>query len=72
MITIGGPELAQIRRLSLNTFQKNSNFPSDSKDLQLFLLLSGLEEFLISNGIEPNFKVSYTKEGSEYQAPVEE
>jgi hypothetical protein len=72
MITIGESELAQIRRLSLNTFQKNSNFPKESKDLQLFLLLSGLEEFLTSKGIEPNFEVCYTKEGSEYQSPVEE
>lgn len=61
-IVIGSHELAKIKDAALRTFHETRFLPEDSKDTQIFLILSGLHLYLTSLGITPQFEVKPVRE----------
>jgi len=42
-----------------------------SKEMQQFLLYTGLEQYIQSKGIKPNFKVQIKNHGSTFEDPID-
>jgi CO dehydrogenase/acetyl-CoA synthase beta subunit len=64
--------LNRIREFGLNYFHSEKFLPEDTGSLQVFLILKGLEDFLMSKGIEPNFKVKPAKEEPGDTTPLDD
>lgn len=56
-IIIDEKALLRIRDFAVQAFLQERRLPEDTKNLQAYLLMLGLEAYLNSKGITPNFTV---------------
>lgn len=61
-IVIDKEELKRVTRISRAKFNDYRSFNNiDPFEIQMLLLLDGFRDYLISNGIDPNFKIKLPK-----------
>ena len=62
VIKIDANVISKIKDLAANHFKQEIFLPQSPGETQIFLILKGLESFLCSQGIKPNFTVPSIKE----------
>lgn len=65
-------ELRQIVDGGLRTFHDTKYLPDEPKELQAYLIVSGLELLLKSKGIEPQFELRTVKEEPDDSTPLDD
>lgn len=57
-ITLDAKAIGMIKSFAHRKFMETGRFPSnDAKDIQLFCILNGLEDYLKSQGVEISWKL---------------
>ena len=71
-MTIDAQAINKIKDFGVRRFHAEISLPSDPKEAQIFLVLAGLEDFLRTQGIEPNFTVKTFKENPSGHTPLDD
>jgi len=71
-IVIGPAELGRIKTLALQVFHDHPVLPEDGKEAQCYMVAVAIHSFLVSQGVEPQFRVKPVREDHGDTTPLDD